>query len=147
MSIDTSGKWWVGSDPEDLGAYLEAYSDDGYKSTEFRLSRCECGSLEFQLDADDEEGVACRTCAKCGAVHYICESEEFWSEASPQRWRCIECGSERANVGVGYALYADDPTGVKWVYIGERCVHCGVLGCFAGWKVGESDALRLLDKA
>ena len=147
MSIDTTGKWWVGGEPEDLGEYLQAYSDDHYKTTEFRLSQCGCGSIEFHLEADDDEGVARRTCLKCGAIHYICESEQFSSEASLRRWRCIECGSERANVGVGYALYADDPTAVKWLYVGERCTGCGALGCFTGWKVAEGDALRLLDLA
>lgn len=147
MTIDTSGKWWVGSEAEDLAEYLEAYSSDSYLASVFRLSRCNCGSLEFHLDADDSEGVARRTCVACGSQHYICESEEFWAEATPERWRCVECHSEQANVGVGYAMYEDDPTGVKWVYIGERCTGCGVLGCFAGWKVAESGALHLLEKA
>jgi hypothetical protein len=147
MPIDTSGKWWVGSEAQDLAAYLEAYSSDNCKATAFRLSKCTCGSIEFHLDADDTEGVARRTCVNCGSECYICESEEFWAEAQPERWGCIECGSARANVGVGFAMYDDDPTGVKWVYVGERCTGCGVLGCFAGWKVAESDALRLLEKA
>jgi hypothetical protein len=147
MSIDTSGKWWIGDQPEDLQEYLEAYSEDGYKSDVFRLSKCKCGSVEFQLEADDSEGVAQRTCAACKSIHPICESEQFWEDAAPEPWTCIECGSDRANVGVGFSLYKDDPTGVRWLYVGARCAKCGVLGCFAGWKVAESGALRLLEKA
>ena len=26
--------------------------------------------------------------------------------------------------------YDDDPTAVRWLYVGERCTRCGVLGCF-----------------
>jgi len=40
MTIDRSGKWWVGDDPEDIGEYLKAYSSDGYKVHEFRLAKC-----------------------------------------------------------------------------------------------------------
>jgi len=30
MSIDKSSKWWVGTEPEDIKEYLEAYSADGH---------------------------------------------------------------------------------------------------------------------
>jgi hypothetical protein len=146
MAIDTSGEWWVGDRPEDIGEYLEAYSSDAYKVHEFRLAKCECGSVEFELEADDEEGVARRTCASCGTAHHICDSAEYWGHAHPERWKCIECDSERANVGVGSSLYDDDPTAVRWLYVGERCTKCGILGCFAGWKVALSNALHLLDE-
>ena len=47
MAIDASGKWWVGSEPQDLKVYLEAYSADGYKVNEFRLAICNCGNQKF----------------------------------------------------------------------------------------------------
>ena len=31
----------------------------------YRQFQCGCGSLQFQLDADDNKGVAKRSCAKC----------------------------------------------------------------------------------
>jgi hypothetical protein len=145
LTIDTSGKWWVGSTPEDLDEYLEVYSSDGYKTNAFRLAKCQCGSTEFELEADDDEGVARRACVACRAAHFICDSEEYWEGASPQKWECVECKSTTANVGVGFSLYEDDPTGIRWLYVGERCAKCGVLGCFAGWKVAESEALHLLE--
>src|SRR5882672_4189821 len=119
MSIDTSGKWWVGTDPQDMKEYLEAYSEEGYKVQEFRLSKCQCGSLEFQLDADDTEGVAKRTCTKCKREYFICDSHDFWNEAEPEHWSC-DCGSEATNVGVGFSLRK--PGGeVRWLYVGCRC--------------------------
>ena len=33
------------------------------------------------------------------------DSAEYWSEATPEKWKCIECGSASANVGVGFSLY------------------------------------------
>ena len=110
MSIDTSGKWWVGSEPADVRGFLEAYAKKGYKVHQFRLSRCHCGSVEFHLDADDNEGVAKRVCAKCGAEHFICDSGEYWKDAEPQHWRCIECDSVVCNIGVGFSQYPDSAT-------------------------------------
>jgi len=146
MTIDASGKWWVGTAPEDVGPYLEAYASEGYTVDEFRLSRCGCGSDVFRLQADDEEGCAQRECASCGARHFICGSAEFWDEASPETFICLECQSDTCNVGVGYSLYPEK-NAVKWLYVGERCVKCGVLGCFAGWKVGYEPSLQLLEQA
>lgn len=146
MTIDTSGKWWVGDAPEDIGEYLASYSADSYATTLFRLARCGCGAAVFELHADDREGVARRTCIACRTSHYLCDSGEYAKEARLKKWKCIECGSRQANVGVGFSLYEDDPTAIRWLYVGERCHGCGVLGCFAEWKVGESDALHLLEK-
>ncbi len=145
MSIDRSGKWWIGNQPEDLEEYLRAYTSNGYAIREFRLAKCRCGSVEFGLQADDDEGVARRTCAACKTSHFICDSEEFWADAKPKTWKC-ECGSKHANIGVGFSMYDDDPTGVRWLYVGERCAKCGTLGCFAEWKVALSDALHLLEE-
>jgi hypothetical protein len=147
MSIDTSGEWWVGTEPADLRAFLEAYAEEGYKVHQFRLSTCKCGSVEFQLQADDNEGVAQRRCARCMAEHFICDSGEFWGDAEPEKWRCVECKSEECNIGVGFSQYEDLPTSIKWIYIGVRCVKCGILGCFAGWKVGQDEATHLFDQA
>jgi len=146
VAIDTSRKWWVGSTPNDLEEYLHAYSQDSYPTGHFRLAICACGALEFYLEVDDNEGVARRTCSECGAAHFVCDSGEYWEDAEPKRFRCIECKGDICNVGVGFAGYEDDPTGIKWLYVGERCARCGTLGCMADWKVGMTNALDLLGK-
>ena len=131
MSIDKSGKWWIGSSPDDIREYLEAYSADGYQVSEFRSAKCSCGGDEFRLAADDDEGCAQRTCMSCGNEQFICDSQEYWADAAPEQWKCIECASTSANVCVGFSLYEDGE--IRWLYVGERCAGCGVLGCFAGW--------------
>jgi hypothetical protein len=145
MAIDRSGKWWMGSQPEDLKAYLEALSANSYPVHEFHLSKCTCGCVVFRLHADDASGVARRTCVYCKREWYIGDSEEFWGEAEPELWECTECGSKSANIGVGYSLYANGE--IHWMYVGERCDGCGVLGCFVSWKVGYSPSRHLLKKA
>lgn len=143
--IDTSGKWWTGDSAEDIREYLVAYTADSYPVHEFRVARCSCGSLDFALEAGDDEGVARRRCAACGQQHFICDSDEYWEDAEPEQWECVECGSTRTNVGVGFSLYPEDGE-VRWLYVGYRCSSCGVLGCFAGWKVAYAPSRHLFDK-
>jgi hypothetical protein len=147
MSVDKSGKWWVGERPGDIHEFLEAYTSDGYGVDEFRLSRCGCGSDEFVLWADDDEGCARRQCRSCKQLKFICDSEQYWSQAEPEKWKCIECKSKAraCNIGVGFSLYEDGE--VRWLYVGVRCASCGILGCFAGWKVAYSPSRQLLDQA
>ncbi|WP_206072821.1 hypothetical protein [Mesorhizobium temperatum] len=97
----------------------------------------------FSLMPDDE-GVARRTSTVCATEHFICDSQDYWDESEPERLVCIECESEVANVGVGFSIYPARG-GVRWLYVGYRCSACGVLGCFAGWKVGTLDSMILLD--
>jgi hypothetical protein len=144
MSIDKSGKWWVGTSPHDIKEFLEAYSAEGYGTSEFRQAKCDCGGDVFELMADDDEGCAKRICTSCGHARFICDSEEYWPDASPEHWKCVECSSTSANVGVGFSIYDDGE--VRRLYVGERCSVCGVLGCFAGWKVGYSPSKQLLEK-
>jgi hypothetical protein len=138
MAIDESGKWWTGTAPDDVRGYLEAYAEDGYQVHDFRLARCPCGCVEFRLEADDNEGVARRTCTSCGEIRFIADSAEYWSDAEPEVWKCVECSSETTNVGVGFSLYEDN-RGIRWLFVGVRCARCGILGCFAEWKVGTDD--------
>ena len=145
MTIDTSGEWWVGSVPEDIKEFLDAYTEDEYLSDEFRLAKCQCGSVEFKLEADDNEGAAKRACSKCSKGHFICDSEEYWEEAEPETWGCVECDSKSTNIGVGFSLY-EDKGGIRWLYVGVRCAKCGVLGCFAGWNIGYEPSLQLMEQ-
>jgi len=145
MAIDTTGKWWIGSQAEDIKGFLEAYTAEEYPATEFRIAKCSCGSVVFNLEADDEEGCAKRTCAKCNAEHFICDSGEYWEDATPEKWKCVECKSNATNIGVGFSLY-DDKNAIRWLYVGVRCAKCGILGCFAGWKVAYEPSLQLMDQ-
>ena len=145
MSIDTSGKWWIGTSSEDIKGSVEAYASQGsYAVQEFRLAKCACGAVDFHLDADDAEGVAKRTCTKCSQQHFLCDSEEFAEEAEFEHWRCV-CSSEVANIGVGFSLRKKDGE-IRWLYAGCRCAKCGILGCFASWKIDYAPSRQLFDR-
>lgn len=127
MSIDKSGERWIGSGPDDICEYLKAYTADGYQVGEFRSAKCSCGGDQFRLAADDDEG-----------------RQEYWADAAPEQWKCLECYSTSANIGVGFSFYEDGE--IRWLYVGEGCARCGILGCFAGWKVAYSLSRHLPDQ-
>jgi hypothetical protein len=139
MAIDKSGHWWVGSETDDICEYLVAFRAEGYEVHEVRMCRCGCGSAEFRLETDRQEGCARRTCAACRTPHLVCDSAEYWEEAEPESWTCTSCGSSTCNLAVGFSLYdseAGELPDVRWISVGCRCSACGTLGCVADWKVG-----------
>ena len=71
MAIDTSGTWWKGESTSDLQEYLCVLSEEHYQATEFRVSSCSCGSEEFNLRFDSDEGFASRKCCKCSTKFLI----------------------------------------------------------------------------
>jgi hypothetical protein len=145
MTIDKSGKWWKGSAPQDIAPYLTELYAGSYPIHEHHLSVCDCGSEVFFLHWIPDEGAVRRTCTKCGKKYFVCDSEESW-EGRPRKFKCIECKSVEANLGVSFSLY-DDKSNIRWIYTGYRCVTCGVLGSFADWKIGYGPSLHLLSQA
>ncbi|EMJ93878.1 hypothetical protein [Leptospira alstonii] len=146
MTIDKSGEWWIGNNPQDIQEYLVSFSEDEYPITDFRLCKCKCGSEVFQLEADDTEGAARRQCVSCGIDQFICDCKEHWEDTDPETLHCVECNSIQTNVGVGFARYQDKSDGIQWIYVGCRCTNCGILGCFTSWKVGYEPSLHLIDE-
>jgi len=55
--IDTSGKWWVGSEATDVADYLTAYKAEGYEVQETRLCKCDCGSITFEARSGSGRGL------------------------------------------------------------------------------------------
>jgi hypothetical protein len=152
MAIDDSGQWWVGSEAADIQDYLAALtrSDGGYPSTSYRPIQCNCGSVRFTLDRAGD--IARRTCEACGAAKFICRKREDWEEAEAEEgaepYACVECGTKEANLTVGFAGYEDPKIdGLKWFFVGVRCVECGVLSCFSDGKIGWGPAHDVYETA
>lgn len=157
MTINTSGKWDVGSEPADINTYLIRFvkAEGGYPIDAFRLAKCHCGSLEFNVEADGNEGCAKRTCIKCSKEHLICDSSEYWEDAEPELCSCTECKSTKYNIGVGFSFRNSKKSiaslffrkkEIKWIYIGIRCSKCGILGCCADWKIDYGPSAQLMDQ-
>lgn len=149
MTIDVSGKWWVGDHAEDIAEYLVALKPEGYPVHKVQMCHCDCGSAAFRLKADRSEGAAMRICAVCGTEHLICDSAELWEEAEPEDWICANCGSNTCNIGAGFSFYPAKwfrQPDVRWLSLGQRCESCGVLGMFVDWKVGYGSSKSVPSK-
>jgi len=54
--------------------------------------------------------------------------------------RQLEIG---ANIGVLFSLYEADGD-VRWLYVGVRCVTCGILSCHVDWKIAYGPSNQLI---
>jgi hypothetical protein len=97
----------------------------------------------FRLEADAEEDCARRTCTTCDTAAFICDSADYWSEASPEAVAC-PCSGELFELGVGFSLCGNGD--VRWITVGERCVRCGVLGTAVDWKIDYGPTDQLFDQ-
>ena len=86
--IDKSGKWWTGTEFEDLVTYLREFTAESYPAGPIVQSTCECGNQVFALEFDDDEGCARRTCTSCGRSAFIADSADYWDEAEPGKAQC-----------------------------------------------------------
>jgi hypothetical protein len=131
MVIDKSKEYWHGDRAEDIIEYLNEYSENEIDKTV--IVKCkQCGSDVFTFNIDADGGVIEATCTACKQKRLLLDSEDYWEESEPENAKCL-CKKNQHNVAVGFV---HRETGdVKWVYIGNRCVSCGMLGSFGDWKI------------
>jgi hypothetical protein len=134
MALRKRGKWWYGESQADIRDELVRVGKlNEYVPTHFADAQCVCGGRMFRLLLD-EGTAAVRVCAKtsCAQSHPIGDSDEYLDEAELEECACA-CGGEEFEITVGVHLYADSED-VKWVYIGCRCVACGLTANYGDWK-------------
>ena len=139
--IDKTGQWWKGDSYADVVEYITEYSAENYAAARIEQSRCRsCSGTSLSLRFDDEEGGAETTCSSCGTTQLLLDSRDYWEDANPDEAAC-PCGGEVFEIGVGFSLRDDGD--VRWVYVGGRCVACGVLGVYTDWKIDYSPTEHL----
>jgi hypothetical protein len=134
MSLHRRGKWWYGDSQSDIrGELVRVGKLSGYVPIHFADTRCVCGGRSFRLRLD-EGTAAVRVCPKtdCARSHPIGDSDEYLDDAEMEECAC-PCGGDEFEITVGVHLYADSED-VKWVYIGCRCVACGLTANYGDWK-------------
>ncbi len=139
--------------PDDIGSTVSDIlpfmvqcqaSYGGNEIDEFRVARYGCGSEAFFFSYN-EGGAAHRLCPECNAEHLICDSEGYCDSGKAIYWDCRECRHPRCDLGVGFALSRDREF-IRWLYIGQRCVRCGLLDFCGSWKIMYGPALQLMDQ-
>lgn len=134
MTIDTTGKWWKGTEFADIETYLRELQPGGYPVHKIIQARCACGGTTFTLHVDQDEELAQTRCTACGKLAFVSDSEEHWSGASP---RPMKCPSRHTNFEVGLGLCVrdgDNGPWVRWMSLGTRCARCGTLASPLDWK-------------
>ena len=130
--IDKTGYYWHGDSPNDIDEYLKAYSE--CSSIEVKPIICNnCGSDAFHLIVDQSEDAIQVKCPRCDYKKIILDCDDVWQNAKPRLRKCPECKAKEYNIKVGFVRR--ESGSVKWVYIGNRCSNCGLLGSYLDWKV------------
>ena len=131
--IDKSGNYWVGDSADDIKEYLEAYS--GNSAIDVKPILCHsCGSNSLNMRVDCDEDVIQVKCPKCGYKKILLDCEEVWEDSNPRLCKCPVCkNGKEYNIQIGFSRRENGS--VKWVYIGNRCINCGVLGSYLDWEV------------
>ncbi len=138
MTLKQRGGYWYGDDLADLREELARYSDlNGYPIDNFTDAQCKCGNDSFYFLTDEDEGVAVRRCSTCDGEHMMGDSADYADDAEVGQHTCV-CEGEIFQITAGVHRYRnqDDSLSldVRWLYLGCRCVECGLVGCFADWK-------------
>jgi hypothetical protein len=132
MALVKRGQYHYGEAQSDIRTELLRYSEkNAYRVDHFADPVCKCDGKVFRL-AVDEGTAAVRICVSCGDEHPIGDSADYLDEAELGMCEC-PCGESSFEITVGVSLY-DDSEDVRWIYIGCRCVGCGLTACYGDWK-------------
>jgi hypothetical protein len=146
MALVKRGKWRYGDSQADIRSELLRYSQlNAYPAQHFADAVCGCGGRTFRLRLDDNEGAAVRNCVSCGGEHPIGDSAEYLADAELEGYEC-PCDADILEITVGLSLY-EGTEAVKWLYLGCRCVACGLTACYGDWKNEFEDYHELLRQA
>ncbi len=143
MTLQKRGRFRYGDGQPDIRPEIIRYSTiNAYVAQHFADAVCECGGIAFRLLLDDSAGVAVRSCIACMTEHPIGDSGDFLSDAELGECAC-PCDQEVFEITVGVSLYegSDD---VKWLYLGCRCVQCGLVAVYGDWRNESEGYLNLL---
>jgi hypothetical protein len=133
MAITKRGEHYYGDTQADLRQEAARYAElNGYPAHQFADAVCVCGGRVFRLAVDDVEGAAVRTCTACAEAQPICDSAEYLQDASIEECAC-PCRGETFEITIAVSLYtgSDD---VRWLYLGARCIACGLTAVYGDWK-------------
>jgi hypothetical protein len=140
MAIDKTKEFWTGDHATDIIEYLKIYSENTVKKTV--IVEChKCGSNELLVHLDADEGAIQITCSKCKNKRLLLDSEELWGNCRHKKAKCPICKKDVFNLSIGFVFR--DNKDIKWVYLGNRCINCGVLGSFSDWKINYSPTTEL----
>jgi len=143
VALIQKGDYSYGDSQADIRAELSKYSEYSTRPIHHAAdTACGCGSRLFNLDLDDEAGVAVRSCHTCKTEHVIGDGGANLEDAELERCECA-CGSAAFEITAGLSLFPESED-VQWLYIGCRCPSCGLTACYGDWPNEFDDYRKLL---
>ncbi len=137
--IDKSKKYWSGDCAADIDEYLKEYTEN--PQLDVKPVVCSCGSEDFTILVDQDEGAVLLKCTHCAEEKYLLDSEEYWPSCQPKAGICKLCKSAEYNVRVGF--YRKSNGKIEWIFVGNRCTNCGALGSYVDWGIDEAESDKL----
>lgn len=138
MALTQQGGYWHGDSAEDIAELFHYESVDPV--VEVQYAQCACGNRSFSvmLDLEREYQEAVWFCQICHSQYFFHtgkpQEEEIESEADHEFCDC-PCrtqGPSFFELAVGVTVYSNGED-VDWVYLGCRCVKCGITGYLDSW--------------
>ena len=130
--IDRTPEYWTGDSPDDIDEWLGEYTE--LTDLKVKPVHCRsCGGNAFKLRVDQDEGAIQVICGSCGKKKILLDGEDVWKECRLRAIKCPSCKEALHNVRIGFQYRNNGE--VKWVYVGNRCVSCGLLGSVVDWHV------------
>jgi hypothetical protein len=143
MALTERGNYKYGESQADIRLELAIYANGtGYAASHFADAACTCGGRSFKLLLDDREGMAVRHCPACQNSHPIAETGSYLDDAALEECEC-PCGAALFEVTMGVSLYHETEE-VRWLFLGCRCLSCGLTACYGDWKEEFQDYRKLL---
>lgn len=140
MAIRERGEFWYGDAAADIREVLARTCGGGDTLTVFEEAVCDCGGRVFSLTVDEDYAEVTWACRACDALYLFHTSgTDGYFEGDPAAEHedcgcpCNERETASFEIAVGAVLY-DDGQDVRWVYIGCRCISCGLTALYADWN-------------
>jgi hypothetical protein len=140
MALHKKGEFLYGDSAADIRELLSKHYSEEYPASRFADAVCVCGGRVFCLQTDEEYHIAAWFCKECDAQYVFHDRNiDGYYEGDPEAdTECCGCpctprGNSYFEITVGACLYegSDD---VRRVYIGCRCVSCGLTGSYSDWN-------------
>ncbi len=130
--IDRTKEFWTSDSPDDINEYLREYAEND--TLDIKPVVCHsCGNTAFSMEVDQDECGIEVCCTKCGTKKLLLDGEEIWKDCEPVSAKCPLCRGKEYNVRIGFDRRENH--NVRWVYVGNRCTKCEVLGSYLDWGI------------
>jgi hypothetical protein len=146
MALVKRGRPKYGARRAAIRLQLRLYSQlDGHPVRALTDAVCTCGGRTFHLCRDDAVEAVVRVCVACGRGRAIHHDATFLANAERRGYQCAgraqleryecPCGGDAFEIAVGVSARRPNGEMEPWLYLGRRCIDCGLTACWDDWPI------------